>query len=246
MKKITISLFLLAVAVAAVTAGSRALLVSNKVLVDGYGQSGYMSLEVDQGQGFEISNAVPGLTGSTEMTFVNNSTVDADLKIKVDQLVNFENYCVEAEKQQGNDSSCSLQSDLSVIDGILSSHDYVGGVGTNEYNHNIGRGELAENVMITAIKVDGQDVLPGILAQLSVSELSLYDVYVAGVAHNPIEVGMIPADDSNNSRNVVIEWEIRDTAVTDPFADDISDNVFMTDAVKGAFQAVLVQHVSTN
>ena len=224
------------VAVAAmVGVGSYAVWVSNQVTSDGYAQAGYMGLTVDEGQGFEVSNVAPGTEGVTEVTFTNTSTVPATLAVKLESLKNYENYCVQAEQDQGGDNSCALQTDMIALSSLLANHEFTGGEGDNEYGHSIGHGELAENIIIDSIEINGEASTAG-------AGMTLYDFYALSVAGGSV----ITSDrelTAGEAMNVKIHWHVNSTEVTDPFADSIPDNQFMTDAVEGVFKAVLVQEV---
>ncbi len=225
MKKILMSVFAIAVAATVAGVGSYALWSDTEKVNGNYVQAGYLDLQMTSVP-VEIENVYPGEEGQKEITVTNNSTIPAVLSVKIDSLENFENWCIESEKNEGEDSTCSLQTDMSVINQILASHNYVGGIntgnGTNDYGHHLGRGELAENIIIDSVEIGGQTI------PVNKTLYSLYHDYQGQV------LGAYTMT-AGQSETITINWSVNNSSM--PF----EDNIFMTDAVRGVFTAVLTQ-----
>ncbi len=224
MKKILMSVFAIAAAASVAGIGSWALWNDTESVEGNYVQAGYLDLQVDSVL-IEISNVYPGQEGSKTVGVKNNSTICAKLSVKADYLENFENWCVEPEKNEGGDTTCSLQTNMSIINNILSTHNYVGGIhtgaGVNDYDHHLGRGELAENIIIDSVAI-GSVTIP--------VNKTLYDLYNSGATYGSYYMAAGEAD------VVTINWHVSADG-----EGGLPANIFMTDAVRGTFSVMLEQ-----
>ncbi len=127
-----------------------------------------------------ITNVAPGQTGSVEAMVKNNSeNLSGDLSFTITNLVNNENGCVEAEQNEGGDTSC----------------------GDNE-------GELGAYIYIDSIEVANTDgnghvvgdyhTVPGwtpiTLNEFATSDLSAYSLHMPAGTEKAIKVNWRVAD----------------------------------------------------
>lgn len=177
MNKILMSTIAIAAVAAVAGVGSWAAWSTHKSSDGNYVQAGYMDLELTS-EPIEISNVYPGLTGSSEITVTNNSTINGDLFVSAASFVDYENYCVEAEKNEGADPTCTLKP----VSDIPTAPPFVGA----------GNGELSQYVTVQ-FKVNSVPVG---------SPVTLADLMLMST---PINIGsMAPGD----TYTITADWSV--------------------------------------
>ncbi len=135
MKKIMFSLLAIATVSAIAGVSSYALWSDSETSEGNYMQASYMDMTLGS-EPIMISNVVPGQTGTAEITIKNDSpNVNATLEVTAASLIDYENWCVEPEKNEGQDPSCSLISDTA---NLPTAPPFVGA----------NKGELSEHVKV--------------------------------------------------------------------------------------------------
>ncbi len=193
MKKILMSVFAIAAIAAVAGVGSYALWSDTESFDGNSIQAGYMDLMVAS-EPIAVGPVVPGQTGRNTMTITNDGDVDGTLSVVATDFVDYENYCVEPEKIDGADPSCTLNDAAAkAIDGTPA-HPFVGA----------GNGELSQFITVQ-FDINGAPV--GSAMPLST------------LISTPTPIAIPTAIPAGQSVTVGVTWTVSDS--TTPFADNI-------------------------
>ncbi len=216
MKKILMSAFAVAAVAAVAGVGSYAAWTSTKS-ASGSIQSGYMELLLDDEE-IVISNVAPGDSGTVTREVTNDSNaVNGVVEVSFEGLIDYENYCVEPENNEGGDTTCTLNG--AAAKAIQDPSQFVGP----------GNGELSEHIMIDSVDITRFD---GSTSSTETFVNPLPDKSLKAL----VDSGITPSAELGEGETVevTVHWSLPESS---------NDNVYMTDAVVVNLVATLTQNV---
>ena len=181
MKKILINIFAIAAVAAAAGIGSWAMWSDTETSSGNQIVAGYLNLTMDPTT-ISIKNAYPGLSGDKVIDVTNDSTVRADLAVSAINMTDYENGCVEPER-----------------DVEESAEDCAGTVGSR--NDGANKGELSKHVYVQFyISTDNGLNYEEVGPEITLEQLSHMET--------PIPVGTMDAD---STYKIKMHWRVENS-----------------------------------